>query len=59
MWEGTRGALSSCAATGSRAHTLPQMLALGKWQHWDLVIISSPFQTVIPTDFCLGQESGN
>lgn len=34
-------------------HTSPNA-PTGKWHHWDLVIISSPFQTVTPTDFCTG-----
>lgn len=52
MREGMSQALGGCAAT--RANTAPQMLPLRKWHHWDLVIISSPFQTVTPTDFCTG-----
>lgn len=52
MREDMSQALRGCAAT--RANTVPQMLPLRKWHHWDLVIISSSFQTVTPTDFCTG-----
>lgn len=30
------------------------MLPADTWHQWDLVIISSPFQTVTVTDFCSG-----
>lgn len=45
-----------CWALGEAdgAHTPCLMLPAGTRHQWDLVIISSPFQTVTLTDFCTG-----